>query len=66
MVVNTVKLDEMRERSVDELKEEILALRKQLFEFRMSKSLFKLENTSEISRAKHQIAQLKTVIREKQ
>lgn len=66
MVVSKVKLSEMRERTVEELNDEIISLRKKLFELRVSKSLHKLENTSEISKSKSQIAQIKTVIREKQ
>lgn len=61
-----MKLIEMRERTIDELNEEIIALRKRLLELRVAKSLHKLENTSEIKGARNQIAQLKTVIREKQ
>lgn len=56
----------MREHTTEELNEEIISLRKRLFELRMSLSLHKLENTSEISKTRSQIAQLKTVIREKQ
>lgn len=56
----------MRERTIDELKEDIVALRKQLFESRMAKATHKLENTSIISNLKHQIAQIKTVITEKE
>jgi len=66
MVVTKVKLSEMREHTTDELNEEILSLRKRLFELRMNLSLRKLENTSEISKTRSQIAQLKTVIKEKQ
>ena len=61
-----MKLDEMREHTIDELNDEVLSLRKKLFELRMNLSLRKLENTSEISKTRTQIAQCKTVIREKQ
>lgn len=61
-----MKLSEIREKSVEELSEEMVSLRKKLAEFRFSKALHKLENTSEISKTKHVIAQIKTVIREKQ
>jgi len=56
----------MREHTIDELNEEVISLRKRLFELRMNLSLRKLENTSEISKTRFQIAQLKTVINEKQ
>ena len=64
--MNTVKLSEMRERTIDELNDEVMSLRKRLFELRFSQATFKLENTSEITKSKHQIAQLKTIIKEKQ
>jgi large subunit ribosomal protein L29 len=66
MVVSKVKLSEMRERTIDELNQEVISNRKKLFELRMSLSLQKLENPSEIAKTRDQIAQLKTVIREKQ
>ncbi len=61
-----MKLSEMRERTIDELGEQVIALRKKLLELRLNKSLHKLENTAEIASAKNEIAQLKTVMREKQ
>lgn len=66
MVVSKVKLNEMRERTIEELNEEVISYRKKLFELRLNKSLHKLENTAEISNARNKIAQIKTVIREKQ
>lgn len=64
--MSKVKVNEMRERTIEELTDEVLASKKRLFELKLSKSLHKLDNTSEISQVKTQIAQLKTVIREKQ
>jgi len=61
-----MKLSEMRERSVDELKDEVVSLRKRLFDLRIKKYFRKLENTSEIPQLRNQIAQMKTIIREKQ
>jgi len=61
-----VKLSEMRERSVEELIQEIINTSKELFEYRINKHLYKLENTSLISKARNKVAQLKTIIREKQ
>ena len=65
-MVITMKLDEIRERSVEELSEEVTSLRKKLFDLRFAKSLHKLEDTSEIAKTKRVIAQIKSVIREKQ
>lgn len=61
-----MKLSEMRERTIEELNEELLATKKELFEKRLQKSMHKLENVAEISKAKNKVAQLMTVIREKQ
>ena len=50
-----MKLQEMREKSIDELTSAIIDYKKELFNFKLQKSLNKLENT----------AQIKTVIGEK-
>lgn len=60
-----MKLQEMREKSVEELNDVVVDCKKQLFELRLQKSLHKLENTSQIKKLKQRIAQVKTVIREK-
>ena len=59
-----MKLSEMREKTVDELKQFVVDSKKQLLDCRIKKSMHKLENTAEIS--KRLIAQAKTVIREKE
>lgn len=60
-----MKLQEMREKTVDELKGAIVDFKKQLFDLRLQKSTHKLENTALISTTKRLIAQAKTVIKEK-
>lgn len=64
MVIN-MKLEEIRERTVEELKDEVVNLKKKLFELRMAKSLHKLEDATQIAKTKKTIAQIKTVIKEK-
>ena len=61
-----MKLSEMREKTVDELKQFVLDSKKALFDSRIKLSMHKLENTAEISKTKRSIAQAKTVIREKE
>jgi len=61
-----MKLSEMREKTVDELKQFVVDSKKQLLEARIKKSMHKLENTAEISKTKRLIAQAKTVIKEKE
>lgn len=60
-----MKIQEIRELTIDELKNEVLNLKKKLFELNIAKANHKLENLAEIGGIKHQIAQIKTVIREK-
>ena len=61
-----MKLQEMREKSIDELKAAIVDFKKQLFSLRLQKATHKLENTALISTTKRLIAQAKTVIKEKE
>ena len=62
----TMKLQELREKTLDELKQEVLENKKKLMELRIDKSLNKLENTASIANTKRLIAQIKTVITEKE
>ena len=61
-----MKLSEMREKTVEELKQLVVDSKKQLLDARIKKSMHKLENTAEISKTKRLIAQAKTVIKEKE
>ena len=61
-----MKLSEMREKTVDELKNAIVDWKKDLFNYRLQLSTHKLENTALISNTKKLIAQAKTVIKEKE
>ena len=61
-----MKLSEMREKTVKELNQFVEDSKKQLLNFRIQKSMHKLENTAEISKTKRLIAQAKTVIKEKE
>mgnify|MGYP002523312239 CR=1 FL=1 len=61
-----MKLSEMREKTVDELKQFVLDSKKALFDARVKLSMHKIENTAEISKTKRLIAQAKTVITEKE
>ena len=61
-----MKLQELREKTLDELKQAVLDNKKKLMELRIEKSLNKLENTASIANTKRLIAQIKTVITEKE
>ena len=60
-----MKLDEMREKTVEELKSAIIDWKKELLENKMKHATAGLENTALISKTKRLIAQAKTVITEK-
>lgn len=60
-----MKLQELKEKSIDELNSLIVDTKKQLFDLRLQKSLQKLENTAQIRQLKTVIAQAKTLIKEK-
>jgi len=62
-----MKLSEMRERTIEELKDDVVNLKKELFELKMKHNkMNQLENPAQIRQKKHEIAQMKTVIREKE
>jgi len=60
------KASELREKSIEELKEDGKKLARKLFKFRMELTTGQLTNTNELSRTKHDLARIKTVIREKE
>ncbi len=60
-----MKLQDMREKTVEELNDIVVGFKKQLFEYRLQKSMGKLEDTSLIAKTRHYISQAKTVINEK-
>ena len=59
-----MKLQEMREKTVEELKNAVVDFKKQLLDLRVQKATNKLENTALIAKTKHYISQIKTVIKE--
>ena len=60
-----MKLQDIREKTIDELKSLVIDLKKELFSLRLQKSTNKLENPASIATTKRTIAQVKTVINEK-
>lgn len=61
-----MKLDEIRERSIAELQEEVTNLKKKLCTLRIERGLQKEVDASEFGKTKKLIARIKTVIREKE
>ena len=61
-----MNITEMRDLTIDELNTKIKEFRAKLFDIRFKLATHQVENTAEIAGLRHQIAQAKTVIREKQ
>ncbi|MBS1141670.1 50S ribosomal protein L29 [Ferribacterium limneticum] len=60
-----MKASELRTKSVDELKKELLDLLKAQFGLRMQLATQQLSNTSQMSKVRRDIARVRTLIREK-
>ena len=62
-----MKLQEIKEKTVDELKELVLESKKELFTLKMGHNKLKqLENTASIKNKKREIARAKTILRQKE
>ena len=60
-----MKASELRTKSVDELNKELLDLLKAQFGLRMQKATQQLNNLSQISKVRRDIARVRTLLREK-
>lgn len=60
-----MKAKELREKSLDELRSELLSLLKEQFNLRMRKATGQLNQTHLLGRTKRDIARVKTVLTEK-
>ena len=65
-MVNKMKANEIRSLSVDELQNKLVELKKDLFMLRMQHATNHLDNPTEISAVRRDIARVKTVLSEKQ
>ena len=62
-----MKLQEIKEKTIDELKDLILESKKELFTLKMGHNKLKqLENTASIKKKKREIARAKTILRQKE
>ena len=61
-----MKASEVRALSVDQLKEKLVALKKDLFLLRMQHATNQLDNPLKIAETKRDIARVMTMIREKE
>ncbi len=60
------KVEDARKLSDEELAEEILAVKRQLFELRLQQATSELKETHRFKHTRHRLAQLMTVERERQ
>jgi large subunit ribosomal protein L29 len=60
------KIEDARKLNEQELADEIVAVKKQLFELRLKKGTGRLEKTHEFKHARHRLAQLMTVEHQRQ
>lgn len=56
---------DLRAKSVDELTESLVALKKEQFNLRFQKASGQLENTARVSAVRKEIAQVKTILNER-
>lgn len=57
--------NELREKSADELRDELVKLKKESFNLRFQQATGQLENTAGIKAARRQAARVKTILNEK-
>lgn len=60
-----MKAEEIRAKTVDELKDTLMALKKEAFNLRFQKATGQLENTARMRQVRRDIARAKTIKRDK-
>jgi large subunit ribosomal protein L29 len=61
-----MKASELRGKSVDELKGQLVDLKKELFNLRFQKATGELQNTARFRQVRRDVARVKTLLAEKQ
>ena len=59
------RLDDLKTKSADQLKDDLVKLKKEQFSLRFQASTGQLEKTSRVSEVRRDIARVKTLMREK-
>ena len=59
---SSLNLEELKNKSLDQLKVELTSAKKELFELRLKNATNQLENTSKIRQARKNIARIETII----
>ncbi|UCH75514.1 MAG: 50S ribosomal protein L29 [Rhodospirillales bacterium] len=60
-----MKTADLRQKSPDELKDQLLGLRKEAFNLRFQKATGQLENTARVREVRRDIARIKTILNAK-
>ncbi|MEE8202897.1 MAG: 50S ribosomal protein L29 [Alphaproteobacteria bacterium] len=60
-----MKAEDVRAKSADELKDQLVDLKKEAFNLRFQKATGQLENTSRVRQVRRDIARVKTILRER-
>ena len=60
-----MKAEDLRTKTLDELKDELGKLHKQQFNLRFQKASGQLENTAQVRQVRRDIARIKTILRDK-
>lgn len=61
-----MRIEEIREKSISELNDQVLELKKELFELRFQQATGQLDKPNQLKDVKKTIARIKTVITEKE
>ncbi len=61
-----MKASEVRDMTLDELGDKLIALKKEQFNLRFQRASGQLENTAQVRRIRHDIARVQTIQNEKQ
>ncbi|MGI6394029.1 MAG: 50S ribosomal protein L29 [bacterium] len=61
-----MKVSELREKTLAELKEKLLSYKEEQFNLRMQKAMGQLENSNRIADVKREVARIKTIMTEKE
>ena len=59
-----MKTDDLRHKSEDQLKGELIGLRKEAFNLRFQRATGQLENTARVGQVRRDIARIKTILKE--
>ena len=60
-----MKVEDLRQKTVDELNQQVLDLHKEAFNLRFQRASGQLENTSMVRQVRRDIARIKTILHER-